>query len=72
MKLEKGAINQSMQKSSPTTVTAASSCVKLSDSTRRKTDLENKKMELAFKLYKLDQEADSFQEKRYLNIKSLC
>ena len=32
----------------------------------KKTDIENQKMALTFKVYKLDQEADRFVEKRYL------
>lgn len=39
---------------------------------RKKTDFENKKMDIAFNIYKLDQEAEIFVEKRYLTIKNIC
>ena len=39
---------------------------------RRMTDLANKKMEIAFRVFKLDTEPESFSEKHYLNVKNLC
>ena len=36
------------------------------------TELENKKMEATFKVYKLNSDAEEFKEKRYVQIKTIC
>lgn len=42
------------------------------NSSRKMTELANKKMEIAFKVFKLDTEPEKFSEKHYLNVKNLC
>ena len=37
-----------------------------------KTDLENKKMEVTFRVYKLNSEAEQYTEKRYVQLKTIC
>ena len=37
-----------------------------------KTELENKKMELTFKVYKLNNDVEKFTEKRYVQLKTIC
>ena len=39
---------------------------------RRRTEYENKKMDAAFTVFKLNVPPSTFVEKRYLNIKHLC
>ena len=51
-----------MQKSTLTTMVAA----------QAKTELENKKMELTFKVYKLNNDVEKFTEKRYVQLKTIC
>ena len=51
-----------MQKSTPNAMAAA----------QAKTDLENKKMEVTFRVYKLNSEAEQYTEKRYVQLKTIC
>lgn len=39
---------------------------------RKKTEMENKKAEIYFKVFKLNEPPQSFTEKHYLNIKNMC
>ena len=63
-----------MQKITPTSTvaSAATSGAIMAPEVRKKTELENKKMEIAFKVYKLNDPPLNFVEKHYLNIKNIC
>ena len=67
-----------MQKGTPASIVNTTASASRGDNNylplevKKRTELENKKMELNFRVFKVDQPPEVFQEKHYLNLKNIC